>query len=83
MSYNVFDAADVMFHFIIATSDTHYAVVQVAELHIKRIVSVVDVNENAIVNKFYSLFLGDNTALKKMTVRNYFDENLAKLLSLS
>lgn len=58
LSYNIFEPEEILFHFIISTSDTRYSVVQIAEIHIKRIVSSVDMNDQKIVDKFFALFLG-------------------------
>jgi hypothetical protein len=47
-------------------------VVQVAELHIKRIVGSVDLNEPNVVNKFFHLFLGDKVPLQNKPNQVFF-----------
>lgn len=64
LAYNIFENEEVLFHYIISTSDTRYSVVQIAELHIKRIVGGVDLNDQAVVNRFYHIFLGDKVLQK-------------------
>lgn len=59
LALNIYDCEDILFHYIISTSDTRYAVVEMAELHIKRIVGGVDLNSQVIVSKFFQIFLGD------------------------
>ena len=66
LSLNIYECDDILFHYIISTSDTRYAVVEMAELHIKRIVGGVDLNNQVIVSKFFQIFLGD---LKSMPLK--------------
>lgn len=63
LSYNIFEPEEILFHFIISTSDTRYSVVQIAEIHIKRIVSSVDINDQKIVDRFFALFLGNKFSI--------------------
>ena len=58
LAYNIYSCEEVLFHFIVGTSDTKYTVVQAAELHIKRMVGAVDLNEPVIVKRFFDIFLG-------------------------
>jgi hypothetical protein len=53
-----------VFHFLLSTSDTRYAVVESAELHIKRIIGAVDLNDQNLVNRFFHIFLGDKAMSK-------------------
>lgn len=61
LAFDIYESEEILFHFIISTSDTRYSVVQVAELHIKRIVGSVDLNNPAIVGRAFHIFLGDKT----------------------
>ncbi|CAF0720691.1 unnamed protein product [Brachionus calyciflorus] len=65
LSFNIYEPEEVLFHFIISTSDTRYSVVQIAEIHIKRIVGSVDLNDQKIVDQFFSIFLGYKGALQQ------------------
>jgi proteasome component ECM29 len=63
LAFNVFECEEFLFHFIVSTSDTRYSVVQVAEIHIKRVVGSVDLNDTNIVNRFIKVFMGDRNNL--------------------
>ena len=65
LSFNIFEPDEVLFHFIISTSDTRYTVVQIAEIHIKRIVGSVDINDQKIVDQFFNIFLGHKASLQQ------------------
>ena len=65
-----------MFHYVLSTSDTRYSVVQVAELHIKRIVGAVDLNSQSIANRFFQIFLGDKVAVKAKAGANGNEANI-------
>jgi proteasome component ECM29 len=67
LSFNIYDCEEFLFHFIVSTSDTRYAVVQVAEIHIKRIVGSVDLNDPNIVSRFVKLFMGDRSNVPQTT----------------
>jgi hypothetical protein len=64
LAHNIYENEEILFHFIVSTSDTRYSVVQVAEIHIKRIVGSVDLNDQNIVNRFMQIFLGDKAKIK-------------------
>jgi len=70
LSMNIYECEELIFHFIVSTSDTRYTVVEMAELHVKRIAGGCDLNEAGIVSRFFKIFLGDNTTmpLKKASV---------------
>ena len=72
LAFNIYSCEEVLLHFIIGSSDTRYSVVNVAELHIKRIVGSVDFNEPAIVNRLFHVFLGDKPLQKSTQVKTYF-----------
>lgn len=42
--------------------------VQIAEIHIKRIVGSVDLNDQNIVNQFFHLYIGDKGAIQKQVI---------------
>ncbi len=63
LALNIFPNEDAVFHYLIASSDTRYNVVRIAELHIKRITSV-NWNNQAIVDRLFSLFSGDKLQKK-------------------
>ena len=63
LALNIYNCDELLFHFIISTSDTRYSVVENAELHLKRIVGGVDLNEPQVVQKFFHIFLGDNKSM--------------------
>ena len=65
LAFDIYESEEILFHFIVSTSDTRYSVVQVAELHIKRIVGSVDLNNAAIVGRAFHIFLGDKTYPKQ------------------
>jgi proteasome component ECM29 len=65
LAFNVFECEEFLFHFIVSTSDTRYSVVQVAEIHIKRIVGSVDLNEQSIVNRLVQIFMGDKSKVQQ------------------
>lgn len=70
LAVNIYTCEEVVFHFLLSTSDTRYAVVECAEIHIKRIIGGVDLNDQQIVNRFFNIFLGDK-ALSKPKVIYY------------
>ncbi len=82
LAYNIYNCEEILFHFIVSTSDTRYTVVQASELHIKRIVGSVDLNEPSIVNRFYQLFLGDKVLKKQSLVTNIEPANTRIRLKL-
>jgi proteasome component ECM29 len=82
LSFNIYNCEDILFHFIISTSDTRYKVVNAAELHIKRIVGGVDLNESNVVNRFYHLFLGDKVIKKTTSINNIEPANTRIRLKL-
>jgi hypothetical protein len=59
LAFNIYKCEEILLHFIIGSSDTRYAVVNAAELHIKRIVGSVDFNDAIIVKMLFHAFLGD------------------------
>ena len=63
LSFSIYECEDILFHFIVSTSDTRYSVVQIAEIHIKRIVGSVDLNDQTIVNQFLHIFMGNKSKL--------------------
>ncbi len=63
LAMNIYECDELIFHFIVSTSDTRYAVVEMAELHVKRIAGGCDLNEAGIVSRFFQIFLGDNKAM--------------------
>ncbi|RNA28281.1 proteasome-associated ECM29 -like protein [Brachionus plicatilis] len=65
LSFNIFEPDEVLFHFIISTSDTRYSVVQIAEIHIKRIVNSVELNDQRIVDRFFGFFLGHKVSFQQ------------------
>lgn len=73
LAMNIYECRELLFHYIISTSDTRYAVVEMAELHIKRIVGGVDLNDAAIVTRFFQIFLGDNKAMPLKKASNESD----------
>lgn len=73
LALDIYTNEEILFHFIIATSDTRYSVVQVAELHIKRIASV-DWNDLNIVSRLFSLFIGEKIAQKMNTTNDILVE---------
>ena len=82
LSFNIYNCEEMLFHFIISTSDTRYRVVNAAELHIKRIVGGVDLNELNIVSRFYQLFLGDKVIKKSTSINNIEPANTRIRLKL-
>lgn len=73
LSFNIYNFEDILYHFIVSTSDTRYSVVQIAEIHIKRIVGSVDLNDASIVNRLFHLFLGDKGLQKVQKPSNTAD----------
>ena len=73
LSLNIYESDEVLFHYIVSTSDTRYAVVEMAELHVKRIVGGCDLNDPTIVGKFFQIFLGDNKAIPMKKASNEAD----------
>ena len=77
LAFNIYKCEEILLHFIIGSSDTRYAVVNAAELHIKRIVGSVDFNDPIIVNRLFHVFLGDKPLQNAAQVNNnnnYLDE---------
>ena len=68
LAVNIYTCEEILFHFLISTSDTRYSVVECAEIHIKRIVGAVDLNEQQLVNRFFHIFLGDKALSKPKVV---------------
>jgi proteasome component ECM29 len=79
LSINLYNPEEILFHFIISTSDTRYSVVQMAELHIKRIVGSVDLNDTQIVNQLFHIFLGDNKMLKNIKNENRIEPSNTRI----
>lgn len=70
LACTIYESEEILFHFVVSTSDTRYTIVQVAEIHIKRIVGGVDLNDPLIVNRFFQIFLGsDKLAVKSVPDR--------------
>ena len=72
LAMNIYNCDEILYHFIVSTSDTRYSVVQVAELHIKRIVGTVELNtDQNVVNRLFHIFLGDKAMLKSNVSETY------------